>query len=217
MILYYPHPRRPAYLLANVTGPPIYKGKSPNHFDPSSALWEGEPKFAYWQVCVSTAGVLLALGGVSAAMAHFGVLAVLAFYVLPYLIVNFNLVLITYLQHTDAAVPHYRDKDFSWVRGALCTVDRSYGWLLDHVFHHISDTHVVHHLFHTIPFYHAQRATKEVREKLGAYYLADHTPIPIALYNSMKKCKYIEDTGDTLYYKGSSEFNEALKKGGKSE
>ena len=203
---------RPAYLIVNVTGPPIYKGKNANHFDPRSALWEGEGARAFWQVCVSTFGVLLALSGVGYAMSTFGVMTVLAFYVMPYLVVNMNLVLITFLQHTDVAVPHYREKDFSWVRGALCTVDRSYGWLLDHVFHHISDTHVVHHLFHTMPFYHAREATMAVREKLGAYYLADHTPIPTALYKSMSQCVYIDDSGGTVFFKNCSQFNAELKK-----
>lgn len=45
--------------------------------------------------------------------------------------------------------------EFDWLRGALSTVDRSFGVVLNHVFHRITDTHVAHHLFHTMPFYHA--------------------------------------------------------------
>ncbi len=48
------------------------------------------------------------------------------------------------------------NKEWNWLRGALCTVDRSFGPLLDHTFHHIVDTHVCHHLFSKMPFYHAQ-------------------------------------------------------------
>lgn len=33
-----------------------------------------------------------------------------------------------------------------WLRGALATVDRSYG-ILNYFHHHIADTHVAHHLF----------------------------------------------------------------------
>jgi omega-6 fatty acid desaturase (delta-12 desaturase) len=43
-------------------------------------------------------------------------------------------------------------------------VDRSFGPLLDHTFHHIVDTHVCHHLFSTMPFYHAQEATQAIRK-----------------------------------------------------
>ena len=79
--------------------------------------------------------------------------------------------LITYLQHTDVYMPHFRGKEFQWLRGALCTVDRSFGPLLDHCFHHITDTHVCHHLFSKMPFYHAQEATEAFKKVLGPYYL----------------------------------------------
>ena len=150
------------------------------------------------------------MGGMVWGALTFSPAAVLAYYFLPYLVTNANLVLITFLQHTDPAVPHYREGEFTWVRGALCTIDRSYGWLLDHVFHHISDTHVVHHLFHKMPFYHAREATLAVREKLGAYYMADHTPIPMALYNTFRACRFIDDAGDTVFYKDCAAFNKVL-------
>jgi fatty acid desaturase len=68
-------------------------------------------------------------------------------------------------------MPHFRGKEFQWLRGALCTVDRSFGPLLDHCFHHITDTHVCHHLFSKMPFYHAQEATEAFKKVLGPYYL----------------------------------------------
>ena len=76
-------------------------------------------------------------------------------YIIPYLIVNNWLVMITLLQHTHPKLPHYNDKEWDWLRGALATVDRSYGFL-DYFFHHIADTHVAHHLFSTMPHYHAE-------------------------------------------------------------
>jgi len=76
-------------------------------------------------------------------------------YVVPYLIVNSWLVTITLLQHTHPNLPHYVEKEWDWLRGALATVDRSYGFL-DHFFHHIADTHVAHHLFSNMPHYHAE-------------------------------------------------------------
>ncbi len=56
-------------------------------------------------------------------------------------------------------IPHFRAKEYTWLRGALCTVDRSFGPLLNWAFHHIHDTHVCHHLFSKMPFYHAEEAT----------------------------------------------------------
>jgi omega-6 fatty acid desaturase (delta-12 desaturase) len=109
-------------------------------------------------------------------------------------------VLITYLQHTDTYIPHFRDSEFDWLRGAMATVDRSYGWLLDTVFHHIADTHVVHHLFFDMPFYHAQEATAALAEKLGRYYLKDDTPISVALWNNFKACKFVGDESVAVWH-----------------
>ena len=76
-------------------------------------------------------------------------------YVVPYLMVNAWLVMITLLQHTHPSLPHYTADGWDWLRGALATCDRSFGFL-DTFHHHIADTHVLHHLFSVIPHYHAQ-------------------------------------------------------------
>jgi omega-6 fatty acid desaturase / acyl-lipid omega-6 desaturase (Delta-12 desaturase) len=195
---------RPAYLIANVAGPKKYQSKPNSHFSTISALFAGEgstpPQRAArrWEIIVSDIGFFGALAAVVWACVQFGVQAVATYYFIPYLVVNMNLVLITYLQHTDEYVPHYRPTngvEFPWLRGALATVDRSYGWLLDIVFHHISDTHVVHHLFHEMPFYNAIEATIQVRKFLGDYYLVDHTPTPVALWKAWKTCRFVEDEG----------------------
>ena len=36
-----------------------------------------------------------------------------------------------------AELPHYTDDEWDWLRGALATVDRDYGWLLNTMHHHI--------------------------------------------------------------------------------
>jgi len=53
------------------------------------------------------------------------------------------LVTITFLQHSDPKIVHFDEAEWTWLRGALCTVDRTMGWFLDHKLHHIVDTHVV--------------------------------------------------------------------------
>ena len=55
----------------------------------------------------------------------------------------------------------------SYWQGALCTLDRDYG-VLNKVFHNITDTHVAHHLFSTMPHYHAMEATKAIKPLLGS-------------------------------------------------
>ena len=121
-------------------------------------------------------------------------------YVIPYLIVNFWLVFITDLQHSDAAVPHYRGKQWKWLKGALCTIDRDYG-VLNHVFHHIGDTHIAHHLFSYMPHYHAVEATKHLKKALGEYYYKDDTSIFKAFWLTQKYCRYVDNVGDILWYK----------------
>jgi fatty acid desaturase len=56
-------------------------------------------------------------------------------------------------------------------------VDRSYGVLLDAAFHHITDSHVVHHLFSTMPHYNAIRcvAASEIH-KTSCTYINMHGP-----------------------------------------
>lgn len=77
--------------------------------------------------------------------------------------VNHWLVLITFLQHTDPLLPHYRAPEFTFIRGALATLDRNLlgdcgaimGWLGAHATNGISETHVLHHVSSKIPHYHA--------------------------------------------------------------
>lgn len=56
-------------------------------------------------------------------------------------------VAITYLHHTHMEVPHYEADNWTFVKGALATVDREFGFVGRHLFHCIIEHHVVHHLF----------------------------------------------------------------------
>ncbi|CAG7837620.1 unnamed protein product [Allacma fusca] len=134
----------PLYLVFNSKGPEKYFGKNANHFSPTAVLFL--PK-QYNAIVLSNVGVLTVVFGLIWIWMNYGFTSVGFCYLIPYLIVNYHLVLITFLQHTDIYVPHFRNEEWTWLRGALCTVDRSFGKWLDGVFHHISDTHVCHHLF----------------------------------------------------------------------
>lgn len=57
------------------------------------------------------------------------------------------LVAITYLHHHHSEVPHYTPEGWSYVKGALATVDREFGFIGKHLFHGIIEKHVIHHLF----------------------------------------------------------------------
>lgn len=88
--------------------------------------------------------------------------------------VNHWLVLITFLQHTDPLVPHYRAPEFTFARGALSTLDRHLladlgsipAWIGATLTHGISETHVLHHVSSKIPHYNAWEASDALRKKL---------------------------------------------------
>jgi omega-6 fatty acid desaturase (delta-12 desaturase) len=129
----------PAYLITNATGPFGYP-KWTTHFDPESALFDKRNRR---DILVSDLGLAIAFGVLGTWAYYRGVTEVARLYVAPWLWVNHWLVLITYLQHTDPKMPHYRDPEWNFQRGALCTIDRHcFGFFM----HGIAETHVVHHL-----------------------------------------------------------------------
>jgi omega-6 fatty acid desaturase (delta-12 desaturase) len=188
----------PGYLIFNITGPSKYRGKNANHFSPTAVFFKPEE---YWLIVQSDLGFFSVLAAVIYSVYVFGMGNVWAFYLAPLMVTNYHLVLITYLQHTATYIPHFRGKEWNFLRGALCTVDRSFGFIMNHYLHHITDTHVCHHLFSKMPFYHAVEATEAIKKVCGEYYLKDDTPIASACYNSFKQCQFVEDEGSIVWYK----------------
>jgi omega-6 fatty acid desaturase (delta-12 desaturase) len=163
----------PGYLCYHIGGPVKYKRKSKSHFNPHAALFEPED---YWYIVISDIGIFIVASLLGLSIYHYGFRAFFFYYFLPLLITNNSLILVTYLQHTDVYMPHFDKTEWTWLRGALCTVDRDFG-VLNYVWHHITGTHVCHHLFHTIPFYNAKEATVAIKKVLGKYHLRDDTPV----------------------------------------
>merc|ERR1711879_42132 len=174
------------YLLTHVTGRKY--DRHADHFSPSSPIFDPED---YNQIVASTAGILIWLG-ILTYLAIFvtGPMWVFKLWVMPYMATNFWLLLYTKLHHTDVELPHFSGKEWSWVRGALSTIDRDYGFF-NIVHHHIGDTHVAHHLFSTMPHYHAQEATEALKTVLGKYYRKSDKPISQALWEAMRDCRYV--------------------------
>ncbi len=186
----------PAYLVAGVTGGPE-RGVT-NHFWPlapfSTALF---PRRLVAKVLVSAAGVVAVIGLLVAwAVAVGSVAPVLALYVGPYLVGNAWLVTYTWLHHTSPDTPHYDDPEWTYVRGAFCSIDRPYNRVIDRLHHHIGTTHAVHHLFHRIPHYHAVEATKAVRTAFPELYRFDPTPPHRALWRIARDCVAVAPSAD---------------------
>lgn len=166
-----------------------------SHFDPSADLFpdrERDRVRTSVRLCAAMALALLA-----AAIA-FGPWLVLKHWLVPYLVFCGWLDLVTYLQHTDASLPWYRGEEWSWLRGALSTVDRRYG--IFETLHHDAGCHVVHHLFPTIPHYRLREAAAAVRPLLGVHYRDAQTGIGRAFLDATRECQVVPTEGGVVYY-----------------
>jgi len=175
----------------------LLDGEIIDHFRPSSKMF---PSKIGMKILSSTIGVFVVSALLFKLSLDHGFLTVILWYWQPYLWVNFWLVLYTWLQHTDPSVPQYGPEEWTWVKGALSTIDRPYG-IFDFFHHKIGSTHVAHHLFHEMPFYRADEATAAIREFLGPLYNYDPTPWYVAAWRIAKRCHYVEDTKGIQYYK----------------
>jgi len=195
----------PLYLLGVAsTGKVDQKGEPLNgrimdHFRPNSPMFPSKISF---KIFLSTATTVLSLGVLGYASYEYGFLPVLLWYLNPYFFVNAWLVLYTWLQHTDPSVPHYGEGEWTWVRGALSTIDRPYG-IFDYFHHRIGSTHVAHHLFHEMPHYNALEATHAIKAFLEPKGLYNYDPTPWwkAMWKIAHTCHYVDDSTGIQYYK----------------
>ncbi|PHT32968.1 Omega-6 fatty acid desaturase, endoplasmic reticulum [Capsicum baccatum] len=174
------------YLTINFTGKNY--GRFACHFDPYAPIYNDRERL--W-IYISDAGLIATTYVWYRIALAQGLAWVVCIYGMPLLIHNVTLVLVTYLNHTHPSVPHYDSSEWDWLRGALASVDRDFG-LLNKVFHNFGDTHVLHHLFTTIPHYHALEAANAIKPLLGEYYQFDGTPIYKALWREFSECIYVE-------------------------
>jgi fatty acid desaturase len=194
----------PLYLLFGVAGGEAYGA-------PTSHFWSGPP-FHNGQrplfpasfrpaMLLSNLGIAAMLLLLVLASVQFSVLRVLAVYGLPYLVINAWLVTYTWLQHTDIDIPHFSSSDWTWAKGALQTVDRPYGPLLNLLHHGIGSTHVCHHVNSRIPHYHAWQATSLLRQHYPDLVRHDPTPIHRALWRVATRCAVVgERAGSGGFY-----------------
>lgn len=141
----------PWYLLTNITAAETSlvkpKSKLPlgnSHLMPFGSLFRVEEAHL---VIISDIGLLATALILTTAAKHIGVGTVALLYLQPYIWVNHWLVAITYLHHTHPELPKFEDEAWTFLKGALATVDREFGWVGKHLFHSIIEFHVIHHLF----------------------------------------------------------------------
>jgi omega-6 fatty acid desaturase (delta-12 desaturase) len=202
--------------------------KGVNHFNPRSPLFNDADAL---YIVLSDIGLLITASILYYIGSIWGVKSVLVWYGLPYMWVNhwlgrqFNLltipdicteplslVAITYLQHTDTSLPHYNPSTWTFVRGAAATIDRDLGFIGHHIFHGITDTHVLHHYISTIPFYNADKASEAIRPIMGKHYRSSGKESLLGfnkkLYDNFRTCQWVEPSDgsvgegrDVLFYR----------------
>ncbi|KAH7309152.1 fatty acid desaturase [Stachybotrys elegans] len=160
-----------------------------SHFDPFSAVFRSNEAL---YIFLSDVGLAITLTGLYFAAQVVGTSTVLLLYAVPYLWVHHWLVAITYLHHNHAEVPHYTEEGWTFVKGALATVDRDFGFVGKHLFHGIIEKHVVHHLFPRIPFYKADEATEAIKPVIGDHYHLDERSFMGQLWSVFGSLKYVE-------------------------
>ncbi|KAJ6784579.1 hypothetical protein PWT90_09626 [Aphanocladium album] len=159
-----------------------------SHFDPTSAVFRrSEAPF----IVLSDIGLIMMFSALYMLSGVVGTQTVVLLYLQPYVWVHHWLIAITYLHHTHVDVPHFEAEHWTFVKGALATVDRDFGFVGRHLFHGIIEHHVVHHLFPRIPFYYAEEATEALKPVLGDLYHRDDRSFLGQLWSNFTQCKFV--------------------------
>ncbi|WRT67740.1 uncharacterized protein IL334_004712 [Kwoniella shivajii] len=189
-----------AYLAVNAAGQRHYP-KWTNHFDPRSIIFKASHA---GQVIWSDIGLVIVLAALGYWSYTRSFREMFVVYGIPYLWVHNWLVMITYLQHTDPAVPHYSANEWTFPRGALTTIDRPFfGFVGPYILHGICETHVAHHISSKMPHYHAWEATEALKKFLGPHYQSNNDNLLVACWKSYRQCIYIDQDQDVAFYKNA--------------
>ncbi|EIW53692.1 uncharacterized protein TRAVEDRAFT_52811 [Trametes versicolor FP-101664 SS1] len=186
------------YLIHNRKGNPKYPPGT-SHYKPSSKLFKPQDRIS---IIISDVAIACMLSFLAIWSYRTGFSNVWRLYFVPWLWAHNWIVMFTYLQHSDPTVPYYREKSWTFARGALATVDRPvFGWVGRFFWHGIAHDHVAHHFFVTVPFYNLPAVTEAIKPVLGEYYCYDSTPTLYALWRSFTQCTFIEPDGDVVFFK----------------
>ncbi|KAL0570122.1 hypothetical protein V5O48_011838 [Marasmius crinis-equi] len=187
-----------AYLAFNTRGSPRYPPGT-SHFDPHSLLFKPHERNG---IIASDVGLIVTLAALCWWTSIAGLGQLIRLYLVPWMLTNHWIIMLTYLHHSDPTIPYYRQKEWSFLRGALATVDRPLlGWIGRVFFHNVSHNHISHHIFSDIPFYNQPETTACIKKVLKSDYNFDSTNTFRALYRNFVQCEFVEDEGDIVFYK----------------
>lgn len=165
-----------------------------SHFLPSSPLFRPSEK---WDIVTSSVLWVMMVVFLGVLTYQFGWVFLVKYYLVPYVIFVMWLDLVTFLHHTEDDIPWYRGEDWYFLKGALSTIDRDYGFI--NPIHHNIGTHVAHHIFLNMPHYHLKTATEAIKPILGDYYRSSNEPILKSFIRSYWSCHFVPNTGSKVY------------------
>lgn len=180
------------YLANNATGQsyPGVAWYARSHYAPSSPVFD---KHQYWYIVLSDIGIITTFTVVYQWYKTFGLFNMMVYWFVPWLWVNHWLVFVTFLQHTDPTMPHYKAEEWTFARGAAATIDRNFGFIGQHIFHDIIETHVLHHYVSRIPFYNAREATDAIKKVMGEHYRYEGENMWRSLWKCIRMCQFVDD------------------------
>ncbi|KAH7716709.1 Fatty acid desaturase family protein [Aphelenchoides avenae] len=122
------------------------------------------------QCAFSTAACVLAAAG-AYVLCDYDLHTWFKYYIMAVVCQSYWLCLFTILNHQDDDTEVFEDDTWTYVKGALQTRDRVFGYGVDFILHHEVDCHVIHHLFPwKIPHYHLPKASAAMRKLLDEKY-----------------------------------------------
>lgn len=149
---------------------PIYIGlglPDGSHFWPWSKLFDTTTDRIK---CAVSAIAVLTCMGIAFHLCEYSIVNFFKYYYIPCLFQGLWLIVITYMQHTHGDIEVFEDGEWNYMRGQVQTIDRTYGFGIDNMLHHITDGHVAHHMFFTrIPHYNLLEATHGIRKVMEKY------------------------------------------------
>ena len=119
----------------------LYGMPDGSHFIPwsSQRLWKDSPSSEYTKCLISTVSCIAYATAIYFACGQ-DLKTVAYYYGAPWVMLGWWLVAVTYLQHHNPDTVVYDDEDWKFVDSAFETVDRTFGFGIDTLHHHITGT-----------------------------------------------------------------------------
>lgn len=184
------------------------KIKMHSHFYKSDLF---PPSYPSWKIWLSNLGMLTTLVGIFYFAQTYGWWEAFRKFIGPRLVTNYWLVFMTTVHHSHYKLKYLDEKKWSWYKGAIRTMDYDYGGerslllritgnVFDFITLRITSTHVCHHLFSTMPHYHARVATPIIKKALGRHYKQPNCSATAAFYLHMYSWAYQKDNEGEYTY-----------------